>query len=239
MCVLSKHERDSARNYGFSRRVEIVPNGVSRPLPCSIEEVAAFRIRHNVAPGARVVLFLSRIARKKNLPLLLKSFARNIKKRSEWMLLIAGPDECGHLNDIRQLIQDLGIHHSVCYVGPVAGKEKACAFSAASLFVLPSISEGLPIAVLEAMAYGKPVLITDGWTFPISTDLQFGWRASSNECEFQEALFEAMSCSEEALAEIGSLGKSIVSKYYDWEIIGKQMLAIYQSVLSERSDDDA
>ena len=70
--------------------------------------------------------------------------------------MIAGSDERGHIHEVEALIHELGIEKSVRLIGPVSGREKACAFTSSLLFVLPSHSEGLPIAVLEAMDSSKP-----------------------------------------------------------------------------------
>src|ERR1039457_5751553 len=200
--ALSKQEEASIRAYGYTGRVAVIPNGVNPAIVCDTKEVAEFRSRHNVAPNSRVLLFLSRIARKKNLPLLLKAFARNVQARPEWVLLIAGSDEGGHIHEVRALVQELGIQKSVRMIGQVVGRNKACAFTAASVFALPSHSEGLPIAVLEAMQYGKPVLITDGWTLPVTTSANFGWKVPASDHEFGAKLLEAMNTPEDDLAEM-------------------------------------
>jgi len=230
LCVLTEREKSSARSYGFTKRIEIIPSGVSQARPSPSEEIAAFRSRFDVKPNERVLLYLSRIAPIKNLPLLLKAFSRNVRIRPDWKLLIAGPDERGHVNEVRGLIRDLGIQDSVSFVGAVSGREKSCAFSAASLYVLPSVSEGLPIAVLEAMSYAKPILITDGWNFPIATDAVFAWRASTQEQAFEKTLLEAMNCSDEALTRMGIESRSIVRRHFDWEFIARRMLKVYESI---------
>lgn len=233
-CVwaLSEQEKASIRAYGFAGQVSVIPNGVNRAVECNAEEVAGFRARHHIPPRSRVLLFLSRIARKKNLPLLLKAFANNIKKRPEWILLIAGKDERGHLEEVRTMIHDLQIQPSVRLIGPVAGKEKACAFTSASIFVLPSLSEGLPIAVLEAMEYSKPVLLTDGWTLPVATSAKFGWRAPTDQRAFETMLFEAMSSSADTLADMGLAARSLVREHFDWDSIAQQACSLYASLLS-------
>ena len=230
--ALSKQEKASIRAYGFAGRVVVIPNGVSRAVMCSAEEVAKFRSRYDVAPGSRVLLFLSRIARKKNLPLLLKAFAKSVQIRPEWILLIAGTDEGGHIHDVRALIHDLQIEKSVRLIGAVSGREKACAFTSAAMFVLPSHSEGLPISVLEAMEYGKPVLVTDGWTLPVTTCAKFGWRVSVEESAFETALLEAMGTSEGTLADMGQSAKSIVREHFGWDSIAKQARSLYASLLA-------
>src|ERR1019366_7082435 len=180
----------------------------------------------------RVMLFLSRIAPKKNLPLLLKAFARSVKTRPEWILLIAGSDEGGHIHEVRALIQELRIEESVRLIGPVFGREKAYAFTSASMFVLPSHSEGLPIAVLEAMEYGKPVLVTEGWTLPVTTGAKFGWRVPVEERAFETGLLEAMCTSEDILADMGHSARSIVREQFSWDSIAKQAYSLYASLLA-------
>jgi poly(glycerol-phosphate) alpha-glucosyltransferase len=230
--ALSEQEKASIRAYGYTGRVAVIPNGVNQAIVCSTEEVAVFLSRHDVTPGSRVLLFLSRIARKKNLPLLLKAFARDVKARSEWVLLIAGSDEGGHIREVHSLIRELRIEKSVRIIGQVFGKEKACAFASASLFVLPSHSEGLPITVLEAMEYGKPVLVTDGWTLPVTSSARFGWKVPANESEFEAALLEAMSTSEDTLVEMGRAGRILVRERLNWDSIAQQACSLYASLLS-------
>ncbi len=234
--ALSEQEKAAVRSYGYAGRVEVIPNGVNRATACSAEAVAAFRSLHGVAPGSRVLLFLSRIARKKNLPLLLRAFAKNVKAHPEWVLLIAGADERGHLQEIRSLIHDLKIEQSALLIGPVSGMEKACAFAASSVFVLPSHSEGLPIAVLEAMEYGKPVLLTDGWTLPVNSTAKFGWRAPMDGHAFEETLLDAMNSSEESLAEMGHAARTIVREHFDWDSIGTRALSLYGSLVGEGNE---
>lgn len=229
--ALSEQEKASIRAHGFAGRVTVIPNGVNRSIPCSAQELAGFRARHHLPSQSRVLLFLSRIAPKKNLPLLLTTFAKAVKTRPEWILLIAGNDVRGHLQEVRTIIRDLGMEASVRLIGPVAGKEKACAFTSASVFVLPSLSEGLPIAVLEAMEYAKPVLLTDGWTLPAATSAKFGWRAPINGRAFENVLLEAMSTSEATLADMGRAARSIVREHFDWDCIAKQACSLYTSLL--------
>lgn len=232
-CVwaLSTQEREAVREHGFQGRVAVIPSGVYRGQRCSAEELQEFRRRHGVPDKSPILLFLSRVARIKNLPLLIEAFARNVRLRPEWTLLIAGPGERGHLEEVRSLIRSLGIEASARLIGRVTGREKACAFASASIFALPSHTEGLPIAALEAMEYEKPLLLTDGWEFPLESDEKFAWRVPAEDDAFTAALLAAMNASAEQRAEMGRAGRKLVREHFDWDFIGRRACSLYRSLL--------
>jgi glycosyltransferase involved in cell wall biosynthesis len=218
LCALSEQEKDSIRASGFTGRVEIIASGV--------------RTRHSVAPGARILLFLSRIARIKNLPLLLRAFARNVATQPGWILLIAGSDECGHIHEVRTLVSELGIEKSVRIIGQVRGREKARTFTSASVFVLPSYSEGLPIVALEAMEYGKPLLLTDVWELPVMTNANFSWRVPVDDRAFENALHDVMNTPEELLNVMGRDARSVVRQHFGWNAAATKACSLYSSLLA-------
>ena len=230
--ALSQQEEESVRTYGYNGRVQIIPNGVNDAIPCSADEVTDFRSRHKITADHRIMLFLSRIAPKKNLSLLLKTFALNLKQSPNWILVIAGSDEGGHIHEVQALIQTLGIGAFVRIIGQVTGKEKALAFTSASFFVLASHSEGLPIAVLEAMAYSRPVLVTDSWTLPVQTSARLGWRVQLDECAFSDVLLEAMSTSDEDRTAMGQEARAVVQQHFGWDSIATQACELYSSLLA-------
>lgn len=105
-------------------------------------------------------LYLSRIHEKKGCDLLLKAFAK-LDKRRDLQLIMAGPCHDGYINTLQKLALDLGISDRVHWPGMLKGELKAAAFSRAEAFVLTSHQENFGIAVAEALAYGKAVLISD------------------------------------------------------------------------------
>jgi glycosyltransferase involved in cell wall biosynthesis len=205
MWALSEQEKVSIRAYGFTGRVAVIPNGVNRSVQCGAAEVTEFMKKHDVASASRVLLFLSRIARKKNLPLLLKAFAKNVKLQPEWVLLIAGSDERGHVDEVRDLIRELKIEKSVRLIGQVSGNEKTCAFTS--------------------------LLLTDGWTLPVTTSVNFGWKVPGEESVFEAALLEAMMTSEDRLKEMGRGARSVVREHFGWDGVAKQACSLYSDLL--------
>lgn len=106
------------------------------------------------------LLYLSRIHEKKGCDLLIQAFA-SVVKRSDLQLVMAGPCHDNYIVYLKNLVEKLGIEDRVHWPGMLKGELKAAAFTAAEAFVLTSHQENFGIAVAEALAYGKPVLISD------------------------------------------------------------------------------
>lgn len=118
---------------------------------------------YNVIPElgeSPYLLFLSRIHEKKGCDLLIKAFA-SIKKRGDLKLVIAGPCNDDLIDNLQKLANELDINDRIYWPGMLRGAAKAGAFACAEAFILTSHQENFGIAVAEALAYGKPVLITD------------------------------------------------------------------------------
>ena len=109
-----------------------------------------------IVNGPPYVLFLGRINWKKGLDRLLAAFARVDDAR----LVIAGNDEEQYRPALEERARQLGLADRVTFTGPVHGAGKAALLTGAQLLVLPSYSENFGNVVLEAMAAGRPVVVT-------------------------------------------------------------------------------
>lgn len=147
----------------------VVPYGASAPQSDPAELRQAFLRRHPALVGPdgsprRFVLFLGRIHSKKGCDLLLEAFSRIADRAPDLDLVFAGPDPAGPSGLKARLIAvatALGIGHRVHWIGMLYSDEKWGAFHACEAFSLPSHQENFGIAVAEALACGKPVLISD------------------------------------------------------------------------------
>jgi len=89
--------------------------------------------------------------------------ARQLKRLNvaPFRVTLAGPfDSADDQQRLASMVEDSGLQEVVSFLGPVSGDAKARAFRQAHVFVLPSYGEGVPISLLEAMAYGLPVVVT-------------------------------------------------------------------------------
>ncbi|MGI8771864.1 MAG: glycosyltransferase [Acidobacteriaceae bacterium] len=138
--------------------------GVSEP-PGNLDAAAAtFLTAYPALRGKRLALFMGRLHPKKGCDLLLDAFAATLAREPAWHLVMAGPDahpdQAGWSAQLRAQAAALGIAERVTWPGMLTGTLKWGALGAAEVFVLPSHQENFGIAVVEALACGRPVLIT-------------------------------------------------------------------------------
>jgi glycosyltransferase involved in cell wall biosynthesis len=147
----------------------IVPYGAS-PCPADparlrqafLERHPALRAPHSAPGHARpFLLFLSRIHPKKGCDLLLEAFIRIAPQAPDLHLVLAGPDSHDIASGLARRAAHAGLTHRVHLPGMLEGDQKWGAFSACQAFSLPSHQENFGIAVAEALACGKPVLLSD------------------------------------------------------------------------------
>ncbi|MDI9728294.1 glycosyltransferase [Stutzerimonas stutzeri] len=109
----------------------------------------------------RLILFLSRIHEKKGCDLLINAFAKVAGLDENLHLVIAGPDQTGWKAELLKQAEHLGISHRITWPGMLQGYDKWGAYYAAEVFCLPSHQENFGIVVAEALACGKPVLLSN------------------------------------------------------------------------------
>ena len=147
--------------YGAHPNPEVatVPLPVA-PLPASAP-AGEWRRRHGFAADACVLLFLSRLDRKKGLDLLVPAFLSVAREDPSAMLAIAGDGDEALATELRRLVAQSGLEDRVRWLGFVTGEERVQALRGCDVFVLPSYNENFGIAVVEALHAGRPVLISN------------------------------------------------------------------------------
>ena len=149
----SDDEAKQSAATGVAMRAVVIPLGVAMPVDVPVRGPADATLR---------VLYLSRLAPKKNLEALLEACALLSVENVAWQLTIAGDGDAAYAKSLRQRADALGIGANVEWLGRVDGDAKRRAFEAADVFVLPSHSENFGIAAAEALAQGLPCLLGRG-----------------------------------------------------------------------------
>ena len=119
--------------------------------PCISEQY------HDTFEKKNIILFAGSVIPRKGYKDLITAFANIYDQHNDWKLVIAGN---GETDKAESIARELGIAKSVIFPGWVRGKDKDRLFKEARIFCLPSYAEGFPMAVLDAWAYGIPVIST-------------------------------------------------------------------------------
>lgn len=214
----------------------VIPNGIDFGECSNPSKRGSFRARYQIQSNVPLVLFLGRLHPVKGCDLLIKGFAQAIagwdgESSPKPLLVIAGPDTNGYREKLEGMASEYGIGKSVLFVGPLYDEDKLAAFSDADLFGLISHHENFGIAVVEALAAGCPVLLSDqvgihdfieaervGWVVPTRVD------ATANE-------LRAWLKRDEDMTVIRDRARAAASRY-DWKMISSAWVAQYQRIIS-------
>ena len=141
---------------------EIVVNfGTAASTGDSVVQRQTFLSQFPDLDHKRLLLFLSRIHIKKGCDILIEAFAKVVELDDSLHLVMAGPDQTGWQADLQKQAEKIGVAHKITWTGMLSGDVKWGAFHAAEVLVLPSHQENFGIVVVEAMACGVPVLISN------------------------------------------------------------------------------
>lgn len=233
--ALCDSERDSIRQFGLKGPVAVVANGADLPGPAPTSQI-------DPSPSdwasRKVLLFLGRIHPKKGLLPLLEGWARAKRFGEDWRLAIAGPNEVGHREEVQERVAALRLGDSVFLLGPQFGQAKDAWLRRADAFVLTSHSEGFPMAVLEAMAYRLPVLLSPTCNFPQAAREQAAIETAVDADAIADALRRLYELSDVDRAAMGTRGFELIARDYTWPRIAEKMIDVYSWLLGrgERPD---
>ncbi len=156
-------ERDLARKSFWLHRWTplVVPLGAARFQPATEASHEAFYALCPEVRNRHYLLYLGRIDPKKGCDLLVQAFAQCAARDPELHLVVAGPDPSRWKRELTTIAERAGISHRVHWPGMLKGPTKSAAFALCDAFILPSHQENFGIAVVEALAAGRPVLLSD------------------------------------------------------------------------------
>jgi poly(glycerol-phosphate) alpha-glucosyltransferase len=243
--ALCESEAESIRAYGLTNPIAVIPNGIDLPeTGCRKSAVG------DQQEQKRKILFLGRIHPKKGLKELIEAWSRLGEKRAQWQLLIAGWDDGGHLERLKKQASEFGLRwrdlsqqtfnldtptFDICFLGPKFGEEKHQLLQSVDGFILPSFSEGLPMSVLEAWAYGLPVIMTEFCNIPEGFAAQAAIRVEPRPESIAEGLESFFSLADEERGAIGECGRRLVEERFTWDSIARQMKAVYEWCLTGKN----
>ena len=231
--VCNDAETQELRRLGIRSPVGPIPWGVDLPDPDKLPGQERLEELWPHLAGRPFALFLSRLHPKKGLDLLIPAFASLAQEFPDWLLVLAGPDERGYQAKLMRLVEELNLSQKVLFPGMVTGDGKAALLAHAQFLVLPSYSEGFPVAVAEALGYGRPVVITNTCYVSGVAEEGAGLVVPPEGRALRDALGKMMrdpalrqSCSQQAL--------QVAQTHYSLETVAQQSLAFYRKAINSK-----
>jgi glycosyltransferase involved in cell wall biosynthesis len=223
----SEQERLEAADLGLVDRSVVIPNAVDMTMVPSGSLAGRFRARYPQLADRLVLLFLSRLDAKKGLNLLLPAFARVRRQYPRAVLVLVGNGDPALVAQLQHEATRLGIDADLLWTGFLTGEDKWAALADADLFVLPSYSENFGVAVVEAMACGLPVVVSD--QVGIQQEIAAAQAGLVVRCEV-EAL--AAACSQllgdaELRAVLGRNGQALARQEFTLETVTERLVGLY------------
>ena len=149
LITLSKYWKNECEKFiGNGTKVMVVYN------PCPSININR---KLEVDSDTKIILYAGAITPRKGYEDLIEAFAKIANKYEDWSVVFAGN---GEIDKGLGLAEKLGISRQIRFLGWCCGDKKDSVFRSSTLFCLPSYAEGFPMAVLDAWAYGLPVITT-------------------------------------------------------------------------------
>ena len=230
--ALTPSEATHYRDLGLSQPIAIIPNAVHIVKASPPPHDLPFPI-----PDGRILLYLSRLHPKKGLENLLQAWAPLAPAFPDWSLLIVGPDHIGYRKHLETRIIDSNIP-SVSMHEPVYGSQKHDLLELADAFVLPSLSEGFPVATLEAAAHRCPVLQTTTCYFPELTSAGGAIEVSPTPKSLAEGLTVMLGLPEKERLAMGDKALEYVRTHHSPEGVTRRYIELYKHLLGTEAQPD-
>ena len=227
-----EEERRLAReSFWLYRCNEAVSSYGTAPPPGDSQALRQqFFAAHPALAGKRIVLFLSRIHEKKGIDLLVDAFANVADRDPHLHLVIAGPDQTGWQARLQTQAKARGVGDRISWPGMLKGEAKWGAYHASEVFCLPSHQENFGIVVAEAMACGKPVLISDKVNIWREIDADgAGFIANDDLKGTQSLLTGWLELDEPARSRMSQAARACFEKRFRIERVAGDLLRIFQS----------
>jgi len=226
--ALCEAELKAIRKYGLRNPVCTIPNGVDIPEP----DGEPPNWRPVVPRDKRIVLYLGRLHPKKGLDSLIRAWSvvqrQNSRRANEWTLVIAGWDQLGYESKLRQVVKESGVESSVHFVGPQFGVARVRSYYEADAFALPSLSEGLPMVVLEAWACKVPVIFTPACNLENWVTKGAALSCNPTAGDLAGGLSRLFEMSDAERASMGMCGYELTRDVFTWPKIARQFMEVYE-----------
>ena len=212
--VTSRLEAQEIQKFNFDwPEIIEVPNGLD-PAP----------LHDDIVRDPNMILFLGRINWNKGLDRLIPALAG----LPELYLMVAGNDEDGYTQELKQLAEHHGVTERVIFCGPARGQDKWQLYQQAGVFALPSYSENFANTVLEAMAMACPVIVTPQVGLAEVVSQSGAGIVSAGDVHSLIGAISQILDHQDQAQQMGEAGRRVVTERFSWPVIAASMENTYR-----------
>lgn len=220
--TLSHSLAQATRSLGVdSQRIEILPNGVD------IE-----RFHPSTAERQPYILFVGSLIERKGVKYLIQAMPQILRSFPDYRLVIVG--EGPQLGQLCRLVSSLSIDKGVDFVGPKSPCEIHEWMQHATLFVLPSVEEGLGVVLLEALASGTPCVATLVGGIPDVVSSDVGILVPPADSDALAGAVLRLLEDRHLWDTMSESARARAVTQFSWEMIGSRLVQIYRNVLDSK-----
>jgi poly(glycerol-phosphate) alpha-glucosyltransferase len=231
------HEYISVREFGLKNPVCLISNGIKIP-DLNTKYVAPWE-KLGLNKDIKVLLFLSRIHPKKGVDILLEAWKKIVsedKIASSWHLVIVGFNfnNDSYENKLKAYVNENKLNTSVSLLQGQYGKDMEACYAKCTAYILPSLSEGVPIAVLNAFSFAKLSIITGECNLPIGFETKSAIKIDPNVESVQKGIKEVLNLSQLDLTQYGERARKLAIENFSWHEVSNQLQEVYEWVLNKQ-----
>ena len=227
----SEEERTRAGFLGFKAPTYVVPNGLDWDRFRQLPPRGPLRARFKLG-DAPLILFVGRLHKRKGLDLLVSAFDELRHSHPGARLLIVGPENDVYGRQLHARVVERGLREQVTFAGPLYGAELIQAYVDADVFALPSYTESFGMTIVEAMACGLPVVITD--QVKIRGEVTAAGAGMVTRCDAGEikSVLAVLLTNYARRRVMGEAGRHLVQRCFTWSRIVPMLTQEYEKVIA-------
>jgi glycosyltransferase involved in cell wall biosynthesis len=201
----------------------------------SFKPTAATNVREQYGIDGPMLLFVGRMITQKGVPYLLDAMPLVLEKHPGTKLLLIGRGSA--LESLKHKVDAMGLDKSVIFSGYMTEEMLKEAYGTSDIFVLPSVWEVLPIAILEAMSSSKPVVCTNaGGNAELVQDGGNGYVVPMRNPGALAEKINALLDDPETMKSMGRAGRRRSEDEFDWKLIALKTKQVYEDLLVEKKN---
>jgi len=214
-------------------KVRVIHNGVSEDFRQVTDEAVLLRVKDRYLLPDRFAFWAGDFRPEKNLDFLIQAWSRLRKRLPEPLTLVLAGSQTGGFRRIRGAVEKAGLSGQVLFPGFIPAEDLPAVYSAATLFVFPSLYEGFGLPPLEAMACGTPCVVSNSSSLPeVTGSAALLFNPTSLE-SLEEGIVRVLT--DETLREELRREGPRQAALFSWDRVAQETLAVYRGVLERVS----